>query len=63
MDYKDGDTITVNGKPCRIEAGALVPVVKRGPLGGETTTAAALAVGEPAYFKGTKQTLTAHLIF
>lgn len=35
MDYKDGDTITVNGKPCRIEGGALVPVVKRGPLGGE----------------------------
>ena len=34
-DYKDGDTITVNGKPCRIEGGALVPVVKRGPLGGE----------------------------
>lgn len=34
-DYKDGDTITVNGKPCRIEDGALVPVVKRGPLGGE----------------------------
>lgn len=32
-DYKDGDTITVNGKPCRIESGALVPVVKRGPLG------------------------------
>ena len=34
-DYKDGDTITVNGKPCRIEGSALVPVVKRGPLGGE----------------------------
>lgn len=33
-DYKDGDTITVNGKPCRIEGGALVPVVQRGPLGG-----------------------------
>lgn len=34
-DYKDGDVITVNGKPCRIEGGALVPVVERGPLGGE----------------------------
>lgn len=35
MNYKDGDTITVNGKACRIEGSALVPVVKRGPLGGE----------------------------
>ena len=34
MEFKDGDTITVNGNPCRIEGGALVPVVQRGPLGG-----------------------------
>lgn len=35
MEFKDGDVIQVNGKPCRIEGGALVPVVQRGPLGGE----------------------------
>jgi len=34
MEFKDGDVIQVNGNPCRIEGGALVPVVKRGPLGG-----------------------------
>lgn len=34
-DYKDGDVITVNGKPHRIESGALVPVAGKGPLGGE----------------------------
>lgn len=34
MNYKDGDEITVNGKDYRIEGGALVPVVNRGPLGG-----------------------------
>lgn len=33
-NYKDGDVIEVNGQPCRIEGNALVPVVKRGPLGG-----------------------------
>lgn len=45
-DYKDGDTITVNGKPCRIEGGALVPVVKRGPLGGELKRLGDCAMGD-----------------
>lgn len=49
MDYKDGDTITVNGKPCRIEGGALVPVVQRGPLGGELVPVETLKPGQFGY--------------
>lgn len=45
-DYKDGDVIQVNGKPCRIEGGALVPVVERGPLGGELKRLGDCKVGE-----------------
>jgi hypothetical protein len=56
-DYKDGDTITVNGKPCRIEDGALVPVVKRGPLGGELAqiSDSTLNPGDVVYLKLTYQ--------
>ncbi len=56
-DYKDGDTITVNGKPCRIEGGALVPVVKRGPLGGELAkiSDSTLNPGDVVYLKLTYQ--------
>lgn len=50
-DYKDGDTITVNGKPCRIEGGALVPVVKRGPLGGELKECQDCEVGTTGYIR------------
>lgn len=52
MDYKDGDTITVNGKPCRIEGSALVPVVQRGPLGGELKRLADLKEGEHFVVRG-----------
>jgi len=51
-DYKDGDTITVNGKPCRIEGGALVPVVKRGPLGGEFVCVEEIEEGKEFYLRG-----------
>lgn len=52
-DFKDGDIITVNGKPCRIEAGALVPVVQRGPLGGELkqVSDSTLSPGDVVYLK------------
>lgn len=51
-DYKDGDTITVNGKPCRIEGSALVPVVKRGPLGGELKRLGECVVGDRVVIVG-----------
>lgn len=56
MDFKDGDTITVNGKACRIEGGALVPVVNRGPLGGEVIEAKDLHIKQVAYFRAHRQT-------
>lgn len=52
MNFKDGDTITVNGKPCRIEGGALVPVVKRGPLGGELKRLGECVVGDRVVIVG-----------
>ena len=49
MEFKDGDEITVNGKPCRIEGGALVPVVSKGPLGGELVPVETLKPGQFGY--------------
>lgn len=48
---KDGDIIEYNGKTCRIEAGALVPVVKRGPLGGELVFVEDCEIGQEVYIK------------
>lgn len=56
MDYKDGDTITVNGKPCRIEGGSLVPVESmRGPLGGELVSLAKAPCNAPVYGRFLKE--------
>ena len=49
MEFKDGDMIQVNGKLCRIEGGALVPVVERGPLGGELKRICDLYDNQKAY--------------
>lgn len=62
MNFKDGDTITVNGKPCRIEGGALVPVVKRGPLGGELKMLADCITGEVVYMQMAVETFDRGLV-
>lgn len=63
----EGQIVELNGRDYRIEGGALVPVVQRGPLGGESVKYQDIKAGQrfyiPAYLNHEGFIFTEHDVF